>query len=197
MHDPVMIRLGSTIRKAMGYKGGLYDLVAKIAGLPSDRHLRRINVSNSNDPDGIMHRCCQRAEEIFVQQNPGADMMDLGCHTIVSFDAMHMKTRFGISRNTNRLVGMADDAFDEDVLLRELTALEKNTDAKENAEAKLPDMANHFLVMIATTWSTEGKIQFLVGRWGLKTIIGPWLVQCMEKVIMTLAFYGFIVNTIA
>ena len=110
---------------------------------------------------------------------------------------MHTKGRFGVSRNTNELVGIADDALDDDILVRELKDLEKNAKDDEDADVKLPEMAQHFLVFIATTWVPEGKIQFLVARWGLKTITGAWLAINIEMVITSLAHYGFIVDTVA
>ena len=40
-HYPLMIRLECVVRESMGYKGGLYNIVAKVCGLPSDRQIRR------------------------------------------------------------------------------------------------------------------------------------------------------------
>lgn len=52
----------------MGHAGGLFDLVAKIAGLPGERHLCRYTVSNSNDPDGMMHGNVKRAHSVYIQK---------------------------------------------------------------------------------------------------------------------------------
>jgi hypothetical protein len=38
-HCPFMVRFGATIGQAMRDSGGLYDLVAKVTGFPSSRHL--------------------------------------------------------------------------------------------------------------------------------------------------------------
>jgi len=38
-HCPLMIRLGAYVLSLMGHKGGMYDLVAKIAGFPSSERL--------------------------------------------------------------------------------------------------------------------------------------------------------------
>ena len=181
----------------MGHKGGLYDLVAKIAGLPSARNLRRYTVSNSNDEDGIMHSCCSRARSIFNLKNPTASRHDYSRHTIVGLDAMITKGRFGISRNTNELVGIADDAFEDSVVSNELKMLESNDDENVEKEMNLPGTAKHFLVLIATTWSSKGKIQFLAARYGLPSVTAARLARELEKVIVSLAFYGFIVDTVA
>ena len=110
---------------------------------------------------------------------------------------MHTKGRFGVSRNTDELVGIADDALDNDILIRELKDLDKNADDNEDADVKLPEMAQHFLVFIATTWVPEGKIQFLVARWGLKSITGAWLARNIEMTIMSLAQYGLSIPSLA
>ena len=110
---------------------------------------------------------------------------------------MQTKGRFGVSRNTNELVGVADDAFEEKVLLNELETVENNGGDDVEKEMKLPGIAKHFLVFIATTWSSKGKIQFLAARYGLPTITSARLARELEKVIMSLAFYGFIVDTVA
>lgn len=196
-HCPLMIRLGATVRRAMGFKGGLYDLIAKVAGLPSDRTLRRYTVSNSNDPDGIMHSNCSRARSIFKRKYPKAGRYDYSRHCIIGLDSMHTKGRFGVSRNTNELVAVAEDAFEDEVIVKELEMLNNNDSEDEDAEMELPGMAKHFLVFIATTWSSEGKIQFLVARYGWPTITANKLAREIEMIIFNLAFYGFIVDTIA
>ena len=83
---------------------------------------------------------------------------------------MTLKGRFGVSRNTNKLVGVATDAFETDVLLGKLKALNSNDSAGKEKPIYLPELAKHFMVFIATTWHPKGKIQFLLGRWCLKTI---------------------------
>ncbi|KAL7527937.1 hypothetical protein ACHAXR_003152, partial [Thalassiosira sp. AJA248-18] len=196
-HCPLMIRLGAAVRAAMGHAGGLFDLVAKIAGLPGERHLRRYTVSNSNDPDGMMHGNVKRARSVYIQKNPGAGRFDFSRHTIIALDAMHTKGRFGVSRNTNELVGVADDAFDTNVIANELKELEKNSEVEDESKMKLPGIAKHFLVFIATTWTPKGKIQFLVARYGLPTITSSFLVRELNVAINTLGLYGFIVDTIA
>ena len=77
--------------KKLGHGGGPFDLVAKIAGLPSSYQLRRYTISNSNDPDGIMHDNCDRAKEIFDQKFPNAGMFDFIRHVCLAFHSMHVK----------------------------------------------------------------------------------------------------------
>lgn len=49
-----MIRLGALIYQKMGNGGDLYNLVAKIMGLPTDRTIRRYKSSSVDAPDGVL-----------------------------------------------------------------------------------------------------------------------------------------------
>ena len=199
-HCPLMVRFGATVRQAMGDSGGLYDLVAKVAGFPSSRHLARFTTTNSNDPDGIMHGNCRRARSMFDSKYPDAHRFAYSRHVNVAFDGMHVKGRFGVSRNTNEIVGMQENALDEDVLRRELKRVEKNSiDADSDADKKidLPGLAAHFVVFIATTWSCGRKIRFLAARFGRKSVTGIWVQKTIIKLLVSLAAYGFIGDTIS
>ena len=111
---------------------------------------------------------------------------------------MHCKGRFGISRNTNELVAIEDRALEMDVILNECKTLDSNSGKGDDAEVILSSVAKNFLVFIATTWSAKGKkIQFLAARYGLKSITASFLIREVRNVIMSLAYYGFIVDTIA
>ena len=195
-HSSLMIRLGALTLQSMGLKGGLFDLVAKIAGFPSSRQLRRYTVSNSNDPDGIMHDNCKRARDIFNGMFPDADPDAYERHCALAFDGMKVKARFGVGRNTNEIVGIDNHAFDEDVILRELKELEAEEESTDGDGTKL-GIANNFLVFIATTWTSKGKICFLAARYGKKSVTAPFLVRTLRECILALAFYGFIVDTLA
>ena len=201
-HCPLMIRLGALVQRSLGYKGELYDLVAKIAGFPSGRTIRRYTVSNSNDADGIMHDNCKRARDIFEQKFSDANQYAYERNCCLAFDSMHVKQRLGVGRNTNEIVAIDTKAFDEDVIKNELDELVAGAkqDADDDDETKkkqLPDIAKHFLVFIATTWTTKGKIQFLVAREGKLSLKAHYLKRKIRECITALAFYGFIVDTIA
>jgi len=200
-HCPLMIRLGALVARRLGYTGELYDLVAKIAGFPSGRTIRRYTVSNSNDPDGIMHDNCKRARDIFEQKFPNADQYAYERNCCLAFDSMYVKQRLGVGRNTNEIVAIDEKAFDEDVIMNELNELAAGAEDTDNDDEKkkkqLPDIAKHFLVFIATTWTTKGKIQFLVAREGKLSLKAHYLKRKIRECITALAFYGFIVDTIA
>ena len=80
---------------------------------------------------------------------------------------MHTRGRFGVSRSTNELVAVAEDAFEDDVIAKELNMLNGNdTDDDEDAAMKLPGMAKHFLVFIATTLLKGKSNSLLLGMVG-------------------------------
>ena len=145
-----MMRLGDLVRQRMGHAGGLFDLVAKIAGFSSGRSIKWYTVANSDDPDGVMHENCNRARSVCEQNHPDADMFHYSRHCIISFDAMHAKGCFAVTRNTNELVAIDNSVFGEDVILNKLRQLDKNVES-ESEEINLPEVAKHFLACIATT----------------------------------------------
>ena len=76
--------------------------------------------------------------------------------------------------------------------------LNSNSGKDEDAEVILTSVAKNFLVFIATMWSSKRKrIQFLAAQYGLKSITATFLIQEARNVIMSLAYYGFIDDTIA
>jgi hypothetical protein len=92
-HDPLAIRLGIIIRNKMGYHGGLYDLLAKIAGLPCDRTLSQYKVPNSNDPDGFMYGTVMNEKNKFDRLFPNAKRKAWQRHVTLAFDSMSCKGR--------------------------------------------------------------------------------------------------------
>jgi hypothetical protein len=69
----------------------------------------------------------------------------------------------------------------------------QETDDSSNS---LPQQARHFLVFIATTWSEKLSQEFLVARYGKKSIESDFLVDAVRSIIVDLGLYGFIVDTI-
>ena len=64
---------------------------------------------------------------MFHSEYPDADRFAYSRHGNVPFDGMHVKGRVGVTRNTNEIVGMEENALDEDVLRRELKHVEQNS----------------------------------------------------------------------
>ena len=115
---------------------------------------------------------------------------------------MSCKGRFIVNHHTNEIVGMSTDAFQSNIIkgeLNELEAVEPNarecTDI-DKFEPKLPEFAKHFLVFIATTWSTKSKYQFLAARYSLKSVDSDFLIPAVREIILTISLYRWIVNNV-
>ena len=105
---------------------------------------------------------------------------------------MHVKGRFGTSCDTNNLVAVTEDTFDDDIIANELKMLEQSKNIEDEEEMKFPGISNHFLVFVADTWSPKGKIQFLATQYGLpSTITATQLTEKIEKIMLIFAFYEF------
>ena len=215
-HCPLAIRLGALIRGKMGYSGGLYDLVASALGLPTDRTLQEYTIPTTNDPDGILIKNIMREMLIFNRRNPNADTYDWNRHVTLAFDSMSCKGRFVVNYHTNEIVGIASDCLRSTVILDELKELQKSDIdispeqleeqaaevAADTNDPPMPEVAKHFLVFAATTWSPEAhdgrrsKHQFICARYGLKSIDSNFLVPTIRKIILHLSYCGFIVDTI-
>lgn len=111
--------------------------------------------------------------------------------------------RFVVNYHTNEIVGIAEDAFSLNVIRDELQELQKASKTDEqllqetdDSSNSLPQQARHFLVFIATTWSEKLSQEFLVARYGKKSIESDFLVDAVRSIIVDLGLYGFIVDTI-
>ena len=65
---------------------------------------------------------------------------------------MHTKGRFEVNHHTNELIGVVDDAFEENVIVSELNQLEETDSVEDETKMILPEITKHFLVFNATTW---------------------------------------------
>ena len=53
-HCPLTMRLAILVRSKMGFSGRLYDLLATVMGLPTDRTLQQYTIPTTNQPDGML-----------------------------------------------------------------------------------------------------------------------------------------------
>ena len=132
---PLMIRLRVAVRAKMGYSGGLYDLVAKIAGLPSDRTLRRCTVPTSDVPDGIMHGCIERALEVLLRFFPGIGMFDYKRH---GDDGQNARSRTRRGRHQMRRPTALPCAVFDEVVHAAVGLLRRGTDRRRFRRTGLP-----------------------------------------------------------
>ena len=88
---------------------------------------------------------------MFNSKYPDANRFAYNRHVNVLFDGMHVKGRFGVSRNTNEIVGMEENALNEDLLRRELKHIKKNSIEEDSGTDKKIDLlglAAHLVVFL-------------------------------------------------
>eukprot|EP00956_Cyclotella_meneghiniana_P040663 scaffold201889_cov63-Cyclotella_meneghiniana.AAC.1 len=124
---------------------------------------------------------------------------------------MHCKSGL-IDNGNGEVVGWAHDAFEESAIKMELAEikacdrteqqLEEQSDATAQDEVKTPKLTKQFQVFMATSWSptdergVKSKHEFVVARYGLKSVSSEFLIPALNDIMVTLWFYGFIVNDI-
>ena len=67
----------------------------------------------------------------------------------LSFDSMSIKNKVKYDSHSNELVGFAEGTLKEDVLLKELNALDESS---SNSKDLRPELSQQFLVFIFTSW---------------------------------------------
>ena len=86
------ICLGILVHAKMGYYGGIYDLLAKIMGLPPGRCLQEYMILTTNNDDGILIANALKEMQDFGAKNPNATRFTWVRHCTMAFDSMTCKT---------------------------------------------------------------------------------------------------------
>ena len=210
-HCMLCVRMGLQLRKQLGFKGGFYNLIAKCLGLPTDSTLRKYKIPTTNEPDGVLHANLAKEKTAFDAMNSNTAELAWERLCSLKFDTMHMKGRM-VDNGQGEVVGIAHDAHKPGILekeLEELKAFDRTEEELQNEsdnggknEVVLPTLAKHFQVFMATTWSPissggkRSKHEFIVARYGLKSVDSEFLIPTINEIILTLWHYGFIVNDI-
>lgn len=172
-HCPLTIRLGMMLKKNLGFKGGLYNLVAKCLGLPHSSSLRNYQIPTSNEPDGILIPNLRKEKTSFDTRNPNADKLSWRRCVSVKFDTMHCKSGL-IDNGNGEVVGWAHDAFEESAIKMELAEVkacdrtEQQLAEEGEEDVKTPKLTKQFQVFMATSWSptdergVKSKHEFVV-----------------------------------
>lgn len=149
-HSPLVIRLAIAVRKAMGNPGGLYDMLAQCAGLPTDRNLRNYTSQTSHIADGILYENLDTAQQVFDQNNSDCSEFDFRRHVTLAFDKMHTKGRFAVNHTTNEIVGVSRDAFERSIIEREFVDLGKTKNGDDDDDDA--EVIYWFLSQPSTFW---------------------------------------------
>ena len=105
---------------------------------------------------------------------------------------MSIKNKVKYDPNSHELVGFAEGALKEDVLLRESDALDVS------GYNKRPVLSQQFMVFIFTSWDVDTtEIKSVVARYSTGSgIKAEFLVPRIREIVTCLYVYGLVVNNI-
>jgi hypothetical protein len=196
-HSPLVIRLGALVLSMMGNGGDVYDLVAKACGLPCARSLRNYRAHSVNEPDGILYSQLEAAREIFNEKEGDSSPTSWQRSVRLAWDEMTVKGRFSVNHHTGKLIGVANDAFEQSVIAREWAALAGTAEEEKDGEERkvvVPQATQHFLAVIATTMKAGYKQHIFVARYGVKKTNYEFLARRVCEISCALYDYGFVVR---
>ena len=195
-HSALVIRLGIAVYKKMGYAGGMYDLLARCAGLPTARNLRYYTSSASSVPFGVIPDNLDVARQSFDEQHPNCESLDMRRACVLSWDEMHTKGKFNFNHHTGELIGVSQDCFDRGVIASEFSVLDPKSSDDDIAEKDIvvPEPCKHYLAFIATTLSTGTRKQHIfAARYNLKNGTPEFIAKRLLELPAILFDYGFVV----
>ena len=114
---------------------------------------------------------------------------------LLSFDLMSIENKVKSNPNSHELVGFAEGALKEDVLLRELDILDT---LAPNYNDELPTLSQQFVVFIFASWDVDTPvIKSVLARYstgsGMKA---EFLVPQIREMVTSLYVYGLVVDDI-
>ena len=181
----------------MSNSGGLYDMLAQCAGLPTDRTLRNYTSQTSHVADGILYENLDTAQQVFDRNNSDCSEFDFRRHVTLAFDEMSTKGRFAVNHTTNEIVGVSRDAFERSIIEREFKDLGKTKEDDDDAEVLVPEPTKHFLAFMATTLSHDAKKQqIFVARYNVKKTQFDFLARRIKEILVALKNHGYICSWI-
>ena len=135
-----------------------YEYIARTFNLPCGRTINNFSSPSTNSPDGILFDSLKAEKNRFDNKFPGCGEKDWRRHGVLAWDSMSVKEGVVFNPHSMRIVGFASDAFDLDVIKREMAKL---NDLESNVPRQ-PPLAKHFLVFIFTTWEIRNCPKFSI-----------------------------------
>ena len=210
--DPIFIKFAIYLRAKVDT--GTYRFMANVFNLPSDRTLSNYDTLDGQAKEGILHETLRQTENEFEQRSEKEGVLN-PLHGewlragILKFDEMKVREKLCFNPHTMELVGFVGGGIDNDVIKHEFKRLakqhaeaevvEENNVKDDGDESLRPDIAQHLLLFIFSTWDKERPvIKRAVARYavGAKST-GSELACKIEKIICALYVRGFIVNMVA
>ena len=115
----------------------------------------------------------------------------------LKFDACHICDKVRFNPHTNELVGFTHDAFDENVLLRDLPDLDCETEVKSPKSNDFSTKkAKQYILFMVSRWEQKDKpIKRVITRYAVGAgISSAFLLSEIPRIIVALFRYNLIVN---
>ena len=122
-YSPLLLRHATVLRNKL--KDDKYSFLAKTFGYPSTTTLNRYSSSSWKDENGLCNKVLDVKRSDFEQSNKCLDRLDFERTGSLSQDAMMTKEKLCFDKHGMRIVGTADDAFNENGIDMELKLLAK------------------------------------------------------------------------
>ena len=117
----------------------------------------------------------------------------------LKFDACHICDKVRFNPHTNELVGFTHDAFDENVLLRDLRDLNCEAEVKSPKSNDFSTKkAKQYILFMVSRWEQKDKpIKRVIARYAVGAgISSAFLLSEIPKIIVALFRYNLIVNNV-
>ena len=184
----LLLRFAISLRLKLG--NDTYEYLAKTFKLPSGRTINQYAAPSTNAPDGVLYESLTAERTKFDGVFPDAVPDDWRRHGTLSWDSMAVKEKIVFNVHTMRIVGFAHDAFDIDIIKKEM-----EDQLCSDSQNKRPPLAKHFLVFIFTLFETKNcpKFSVIAARYACLTLNSTFILEKLLKVTSALARFGFIV----
>ena len=203
-YHPIMLRFAMMIKGKLN--SGMYQFVSKVFNLPSIRTIRHYDSVDGSSPDGIQFNVVRlmrsrlkdgiRIGKENGKSDSSIQWMRMGS---LPFDSMSIKNKVKFDPHTHELVGFEEGALKENVLLKELEALDQQSAGGTVQKKSLrPDLSQQFLIFVYTSWDADtAEMKSVVARYATGSgITAEFLVPKIRDIISALYVHGFIVVNI-
>jgi len=125
-YSPLMIRFAVFLKKKIGMPA--YKFMQKMLNLPSVRTIGDYETPDTNSKDGPLYESIKELSRQMREQADkapnGSKLEEFKMTGSLAFDSTYVKEGLHLNKHSLQIVGWENDAFDEDVLLKEFQALE-------------------------------------------------------------------------
>lgn len=104
--------------------------------MPCSKTLYSYSNISVHAPDGVLFDSLHVNRKKFDTKNPNLDANHWNRHGSLAFDSMVVKEKLEYNTHSMRIVGFADDAFDLDIIKKELANRMHDNNPDESEESR-------------------------------------------------------------